>query len=446
VIDEETPMSATEPPVGAAEPADAAADGRADGSAAADQPLSMRNVAAIWLQAFGIGFAVLMPALVAYPVVVARISPDHKDTALGVLTGVQTLLGLVLAPFFGALSDRTTSRWGMRRPGLALGALGVIAGLAVLGSANSLPVLFLGGAILSIGSAVAGASGAALVPDSVPDRTRGKVLGVQSLITVAAGLLASIVGPKLLGDQLLVFGGGAVVLVVTMAITLPLLRDRVLDRAAVSGVPLLHAAFDGYRFNPSEAPDFSWVFASRFLLTLGVSFGTTFAVYFLTDQLAVSTQRLPGLISLNGALSLVGTLVGTLVGAVAADRVRSRKALVLVVAFLVAGGAVVLAFAPTVPLFFVGTGVITFGVGLFIPTDGKLVMTVLPGGDRHVGKFMSIITIADQLPRSIGPLAAPAVIALGKLTPLGGYPVLYLLAGIAAIGGGVLLRGVRSVR
>jgi hypothetical protein len=35
--------------------------------------------------------------------------------------------------------------------------------------------------------------------------------------------------------------------------------------------------------------------------------------------------------------------------------VRSRKALVLVVAVLLTGGAVVVAFSPTVTLFFIGT-------------------------------------------------------------------------------------------
>jgi MFS family permease len=97
-------------------------------------------------------------------------------------------------------------------------------------------------------------------------------------------------------------------------------------------------------------------------------------------------------------------------------------------------------------MFYIGSAIITFAGGMFIPTDGTLVMTVLPGGDKHAAKYMAIITIADQLPRSIGPFVAPAVIALGGLTALGGYPLLYLAAAVAAITGGLLVRNVRSVR
>ncbi|MGW5569907.1 MFS transporter [Nocardia thailandica] len=404
-----------------------------------------RNIAAIWIKGFGIGYATLMPALVALPVYVARLSPDNKETALGTLLGINALIGFLLAPFFGALSDRTTSRFGMRRPGLAVGTAGMVTGLTLMGLANSLALLYVGMAVLAVSSAATGASSYALIPDSVPQRARGLVLGVQTLIGVTAGVAASIIGPRLLGHQLILFTSGAVVLLVCMSIALLLLKDRVLDPAAKSGEPLLRAAFDGYRFDPRKAPDFSWVFASRFVLTLGISFTTAFAVYFLTDQLGVSEHELPSLISLNGVLNLGGTALGTLAGTIVADRVRSQKAIVLFVAIVLSGGTVVVAAAPSVIVFFTGSAIITFAIGLFIPTDGKLVMSVLPGGDQHVGKFMSIITIADQLPRSVGPVLGSGIIALGGRTPLGGYPLVYLVAGVAALTGGLLLRRVKGV-
>ncbi|MFJ8794335.1 hypothetical protein [Streptomyces sp. NPDC102462] len=58
---------------------------------------------------------------------------------------------------------------------------------------------------------------------------------------------------------------------------------------------------------------------------------------------------------------------------------------------------------------------------------------------------MSLVVIADQLPRSVGPMIAPAVIAVGGMTALGGYPLLYLSAGVIAILGGLLVGRVRSV-
>lgn len=57
---------------------------------------------------------------------------------------------------------------------------------------------------------------------------------------------------------------------------------------------------------------------------------------------------------------------------------------------------------------------------------------------------MAIITIADQLPRSVGPFVALAVIALGAQTPVGGYPGLYLVAAVVAVAGELLVHRVSA--
>lgn len=162
-------------------------------------------------------------------------------------------------------------------------------------------------------------------------------------------------------------------------------------------------------------------------MSLGISYTTSFAVYFLTNVLSVSDEQLPSLLSLIGSLSLVEAALGTLVGTIVTDRMRNRTTLVLVSGVLVAADSVIVAFSPSVALFVLGTAVTTFATGLFLPNAGKLLMTVLSADGQHVGKFMAIATIVDQVPRTLGPLVAPAVIALGALTPLGGYPILYRL-------------------
>ncbi|MGF6823893.1 MFS family permease [Microbacterium sp. ZKA21] len=425
------------------------AGGLADGlGAEADEQkrAPARNVVAVLLIALGIGFGTLMPAMVALPVVIARITPESKDVVLGAVLGLQAFLGMALAPFFGALSDRTTSRFGMRRPGIAIGGTSIVVGLVILGLATNVPMIFLGTFFMAIGSSISGASSFAVIPDSFPDRSRGKILGFKALTGSLAGLTASIIGPMLLSNQFALFGVGAGVLTVCYLIAVPLIQDRHLDRADVPKQSLLANAFSGYRFNPKSAPDFSWVFVSRFIFTLGIAFCTTFAVYFLTDELRVSAEELPPLIALNSIISLAGTAAGTLIGAFLADKVPSRKAMVMVAASILSAGAIIVAFSPTPNIFFIGTTLLALSVGLFIPTDGALVMSVLPGGNAHAAKFMAIIGIADQLPRSLGASIAPAIIAVGAFTALGGYPVLYIAGGVAALIGGFTIRMVRGAR
>jgi MFS family permease len=415
-------------------------------SGTAPQRTSGRAVAAILLGQAGSAAATLVPPLVALPIFVGQFDPEGKTASLGLALGLYAFIQMLLAPVFGALSDRTIGRWGMRKPGILAGAAVVIGSLFIQGLATSVAVLIVGTLLMAVGAAAFTASFSALIPDQIPAKARGRVLGFQSLILVVIGVTASIVGPMLLSNQLLIFTGGGIVFALMIMVSMLLLKDRVLDKRDIPEQSITRVLVEGFAFNPRNAPDFAWVWAGRFLVTLGLAFATTFSIYFLTDQLHVSTEELPSLISLSGVVSLGGVVTGTLLGGFLSGKLGRLKSLVLGTGVLLFAGAAVAAFAPDVPVFLVGTALIALAIGSFLPLDGALVMEVLPGGGAQTGKYMSIITIADQLPRSIGPFLAPAVIGLGSLTPLGGYPLLYLSAGVAAIIGGLVVRRVRNVR
>ena len=409
------------------------------------QHTSRRGVAAILIGATGNSYATLIPPLVALPIYIGIFDPEGKAGALGLALGLMALVLMVLVPIFGAMSDRTTSRLGKRKPGIIAGAIIIFAGLLVQGLSTNVPLLIAGVLIMAVGGALFTASFAALIPDQVAPTSRGRVLGFQSLILVVMGVTGTIVAPMLIDYQLILFTSGGVFLLITTVICVVLLKDRVLDKKDKPRERPLRALVEGFRFNPKSAPDYSWVWASRFLVTLGISF-SGFSVYFLTDQLKVTSEQLPGLISTVGLINLGGTVIGTLTGALLSDKLGRRKSLVLVTALILAAGGVLTAFSPSVVVFLIATAVIAFGLGTFIPVDGALVMDVLPGGDHQTAKFMSIITIADQLPRAIGPFVAPLVISLGAATAFGGYPLLYLFMGVFAIAGGLVVRKVKGSR
>ncbi|MFJ8795833.1 MFS transporter [Streptomyces sp. NPDC102462] len=349
-------------------------------AASSDAPLgkvSKRAAAAILVTTFGNTAATLMPAVVTLPIVVARIAPENKESGLGIAVGISAFGGMILSPLFGAISDRTTSRLGMRKPGLIIGPVFTILGLVLLGLAGNLVAVYTSMGVVALGQAISNASHSAMVPDSIPQHARGRVFGFSSVVGVLAGLLASIVGPKFIGNQFVMATIAVPLFVVTSALGVLLYRDRLLDPRDVPRQPLLRTLLQGYRFNPRSAPDFAWVWLGRFTITLGMAFAGSFALYFLTDELGVAKGDLPSMIAINSTLSLAGTLVGTIVGAVITDKVRSRKRLVLVSAVLLAAGSVVVAFASSVQVYFAGTALIYLAVGLFIPTDGVLVMSVL---------------------------------------------------------------------
>ena len=52
------------------------------------------------------------------------VGTDRAPASLALVAGVGSLLAIFANPAFGQLSDRTTSRFGMRRPWMVLGLLG----------------------------------------------------------------------------------------------------------------------------------------------------------------------------------------------------------------------------------------------------------------------------------------------------------------------------------
>jgi Na+/melibiose symporter-like transporter len=110
--------------------------------------------------------AIVLPSQVAQVV-----GAEHKEFAVGAIVGIGALFSLVLTPLAGALSDRSRSRLGRRRPFVLAGTLVTCVFLALMGGTGAgtalvlFVVLYLG---VQLGSNWAAGPYAALIPDLVP--------------------------------------------------------------------------------------------------------------------------------------------------------------------------------------------------------------------------------------------------------------------------------------
>src|SRR6201981_4023414 len=92
-----------------------------------------RWIALIALANLGLYLGYIGPISVLLPNQVQAIAgPAHKVAVLGWVTGIGAAVAMVATPVAGALSDRTTSRFGRRRPWIVCGALAGAAALCLL--------------------------------------------------------------------------------------------------------------------------------------------------------------------------------------------------------------------------------------------------------------------------------------------------------------------------
>lgn len=113
-----------------------------------------------------------------------------KETMLAWVTGAGAVVSLFANPFFGALSDRTTARWGRRTPWIVAGATGGALSLLLLAGAGGVWTMAAGWCLVQLTLNAAFAAITAAVPDRVPRLQRGSVggwLGAAQILGVVGG-------------------------------------------------------------------------------------------------------------------------------------------------------------------------------------------------------------------------------------------------------------------
>lgn len=102
------------------------------------------------------------------------VAESQVNTYLSVLTGSGLILAMVVQPIAGAISDRSNSRWGRRRPYILLGTIFAMLFLPGIGFSSSYIAIFiLSYCLLQVSCNTAQGPYQAFIPDFVPEGKRG---------------------------------------------------------------------------------------------------------------------------------------------------------------------------------------------------------------------------------------------------------------------------------
>jgi MFS family permease len=399
-------------------------------------------ITAYALAYLGMWVALLTPVVVTLAVRVQQIDPDGKEGSLALVTGVGALLALVANPFFGHLSDRTTSRFGMRRPWLVGGALTGTLGLAVVSLAQDVPVLLIGWCIAQAGLNAVLAVLTALLPDQVPAEQRGRVSGLLGMAMAAATVLGTFLAQALQGSSFWMFMAPSLFGLVSALLLASVLRDRRLEPGDRPRYDAREFA-RGFWVNPVRNPDFGWAWLSRFLLFMGVATLLTYQAYYLTDRLHVPAAEVARLVFVATLVQTGFVVAGSNASGWLSDRLGRRKIFVLSSAVVFGLGLLLIGLADSFPMFLAGMALTGVGQGVYLAVDLALVADVLPNRETDAAKDLGVFNIANAMPQSLAPAIAPVFLAVGGG---GNYPVLFGAAAVFAVIGALSIQPVRRVR
>jgi MFS family permease len=167
--------------------------------------------------------SVFMPYLVAI-----LAAPEIRNSALGFMRTAGLIIAMLVQPLIGILSDRSTARFGRRRPFIFVGVLLDLLCLVLIAAAGEYWFLLVAILFFQISSNVSHGALQGLIPDLVPEDQRGVTSGVKSILELLPLILVSLVMGHLVESgnfQLAVVITGVALLAI-MLLTMFLVKEQ----------------------------------------------------------------------------------------------------------------------------------------------------------------------------------------------------------------------------
>jgi MFS family permease len=383
------------------------------------------------------------------PVLVAQfVGEATKGTYLGVLRSAGLIVAILVQPAAGLLSDRSTLRWGRRRPFIFIGALLSIVFLALIGVSGTYWLLFAAVLLMQFSSNIAHGALQGIIPDLVPADQRGRASGVKAMMELLPVVLVAFTTGKMVGNGN-VWGAILVIMaffLITMLITMFTVREEPLKEKITTplGPPLLRivlltaiftvvttvfgglvafvgrllagrgtaqlvavgvaglvamagaivigvwwSARVGIGQGARKYPSFTWWVINRLLYLAAVGSIQGFALYFLQDVLNVpnAAKATANLMMVVG----ISTLLSALPSGWLSDKF-GRKPLVVLSGIVAALGTFLLFFAHGMTMVMVCGVIIGLSVGIFMTVNWALGTDLVPA--TEAGLYLGVSNLA----------------------------------------------------
>jgi MFS family permease len=384
---------------------------------------------------------------IALQEIVPPLAPaGEAGRALAALDIFAVLIAVGVQPTVGSISDYTISRWGRRKPYIAIGSVLDVVFLIGIATSQSYLSVFAFVLLLQFSSNFAQGPFQGYIPDLVPApqvSLASALVGVMSILGVVGGTLVISTGYVLHSFTLPIIALGLIELATAIGTVLWVREGRApKDRA---GRSWWSVAREAWGLDVLRERSFLWLVGSRLFVLAGIAVLSKLAVFYLTRTMGLGESEKAVWVPATLLMIGVVTLVSTIPAARLSDRI-GRKSVIYASTTFGMVGAAILALAPNVWIAEGGVVLIAIAAGSFLSVDWALMTDIIPKASS--GRYMGISNVATACAGPVALLTGGLLMdVVGGPEEAGSGPraAMVVAVGLFALGA-ILLRPVREER
>jgi MFS family permease len=365
------------------------------------------------------------------------------------------IVGIIIQPTVGAISDYTVSRWGRRKPWIVIGSLLDVVFLLGIAYSNTLLAIAAFVILLSLSTNIARGPFQGYVPDLVPSPQVGLASAMVGLMQILGNVIgfgiASLAASLTAAERDAAALDGRV-----PADYLPLALVAIAVVELVTMVSVVRNVGQGQPPKPREGKSWwqiareawatdilrerSYVYlvASRLFFLMGGGILVNLALTYLAYSHGLDQGPANQLYLALLVVVIVANVIAIVPAARASDRF-GRKPVIYAACAIGAVGVTIVALAPNTNIALVGAALFGASAGMFLSVDWALMTDIIPKADA--GRYMGLSNVATgastPLSIAVGGLVIDAVNTSTGTLDMG--PRIAFLIGVGLYGVAVIL-------
>jgi len=371
---------------------------------------------------------------------------DDVGKSMFLITIFSAIVGIIVQPTVGYISDFTVSRWGRRKPYIVFGSLLDLVFLTGIAMGNSVLVLALFMVLLAFSTNTARGPFQGYVPDLVAEPQVGMASGMVGLMQIVGNVTGFLFVSLSVGFGMMWLSlvGVALVELVTM-LSVVLKVDKGLPPRPRQGKSWGRIAREAWATDILREHSYVWLLVSRLLFLTAGALLVNFVVIYLGRSFWMSKEEANGTYVTLLIVVVAANALAILPASKLSDR-TGRKPLIFAACAVGAAGCFIVATAPSIPVALVGAALFGAANGTFLAVDWALMTDIIPraSAGRYMGMSNVATGSATPLAIGVGGLVLDLVATAGS--PALSARVIFALAVLVYVGAAIALRPVVEPR